>query len=35
MKLVSKNAILITYHIDHVAEEARSLAESAGYSISR
>ena len=33
MKVTSKNAILITYPVDHVAEEAKSLAESAGYSI--
>lgn len=33
MKVACKSAILITYPIDHVAEEAKSLAESAGYSI--
>ena len=33
MKVTSKNAILITYPVDHVAEEAKSLAESVGYSI--
>jgi GTP-binding protein HflX len=33
MKVACKSAILITYPIDHIAEEAKSLAESAGYSI--
>jgi GTP-binding protein HflX len=30
---VNKSSVLITYPIEHVASEARSLAESAGYSV--
>ena len=30
-----KSALLITYPIKHIADEARSLAESAGYSVIR
>jgi GTP-binding protein HflX len=30
----NRSALLITYPIEHVASEAKSLAESAGYSIS-
>jgi GTPase len=33
MKSKSKDAVLVTYPSNHVAEEAKALAESAGYSI--
>ena len=32
--VANKSALLITYPVKHVASEAKSLAESAGYSIS-